>query len=407
MIEVVVAIFIFAILVVGMTVTMGSSLNLVRNDRNRSVAANLAAQEMDTVRSTDFERLPIGQSVTTQDVGAVTYRITRESEWVTKSASAGACDAPSGSRPAYVRVNVAVTWPSMRGVQPVQSNTIITPPVGAYDPVTGHIGVKVLDRDGQPESMILVTIAGPTSQSQQTNSDGCAFFAFIPEGAYTVTASATGYVDLQGVSAPTQPAGVVVGAITSISFQYDQAATLSIALLGKDTGSPAPGSDMGLYLHNTHLTPETMSVVGAGSPRTISGLFPYADGYEAWVGDCADADPAYYAGGSRASVAAEPGATTTANIPLPEVRVIVETDPGDGSMVPVPGQQVDAAHGTGCTQTFLIGQTDVNGELAFALPWGTWEIWVGGVLIETVALDPTIPPADGDGAWPWDLAVIQ
>jgi len=404
MIEVMVAIFIFALLVVGMTVTMGSTLNMVRNDRNRSVAANLAAQEMDTVRSTAFEALPIGQSVTTQDVGNVTYTITRESEWVTKSASAGACDAPSGSRPAYVRVNVLVTWPAMRGVRPVESNTIITPPVGAYDPVTGHIGVKVLDRDGKGEPSISVAIAGPTSQSQQTNSDGCAFFAFVPEGSYTVTASAAGYVDLQGVSAPTQPAGVVVGAITNISFQYDQAATLSLALVGKDTGSAAPASSMGLYLHNTHLTPETMSVVGAGSPRTITGLFPYADGYEVWVGDCAEADPAYYVGGSRTSVAAEPGVTTTASIPLPEVRVIVQTDPGDGTMVPVPNQQVDAA---GCAGTFSIGQTDVSGQTVFALPWGTWGIWVGGVLIETVALDPTTPPADGDGAWPWDLPVIQ
>ncbi len=404
MIEVMVAIFVFALLVVGMTVTMGSTLNMVRNDRNRSVAANLAAQEMDTVRSTAFEALPIGQSVTTQDVGNVTYTITRESEWVTKSASAGACDAPSGSRPAYVRVNVSVTWPAMRGVRPVESNTIITPPVGAYDPVTGHIGVKVLDRDGKGEPSISVAIAGPTSQSQQTNSDGCAFFAFVPEGSYTVTASAAGYVDLQGVSAPTQPAGVVVGAITNISFQYDQAATLSLALVGKDTGSAAPTGSMGLYLHNTHLTPETMSVVGAGSPRTITGLFPYADGYEVWVGDCAEADPAYYVGGSRTSVSAEPGATTTASIPLPEVRVVVQTDPGDGTMVPVPNQQVDAA---GCAGTFSIGRTDVSGQMVFALPWGTWGIWVGGVLIEAVALDPTTPPADGDGAWPWDLAVIQ
>jgi type II secretory pathway pseudopilin PulG len=407
MIEVVVAVFIFAVLVIAMTITMDSSLNLVRNDRNRSVAANLASQEMDTVRTTDFTALPIGQSVTTQDVGGVVYTITRESEWVTKSASAGACDAPSGSRPAYVRVNVAVTWPSMRGVPPVESNTIITPPVGAYDPVTGHIGVKVLDRDGQPQGMILATISGPTSQSQQTNSDGCAFFAFVPEGSYTVSVSAAGYVDLQGVSAPTQPAGVVVGAITSISFQYDRAASLAIALLGEDAGSAAPTGAMGLYLQNTHLTPETMSVMGAGSPRTIAGLFPYADGYEAWVGDCADADPAYYVGGSRTNVPAEPGVTTTATILLPEVRVAVQTDPGDGTMVPVPDQQVDASHAAGCTEAFSIGQTDESGQILFALPYGTWDISVGGMVIATVALDPTTPPADGDGLWPWDLAVLQ
>ncbi|MEW6059943.1 MAG: prepilin-type N-terminal cleavage/methylation domain-containing protein [Actinomycetota bacterium] len=413
MIEVAVAILIFAVLVVGMTVTMSSSLNLVRNDRNRSVAANLAAQEMDTARSTDFPDLPIGQYVHTEDVGGVSYTVTRESEWVTKDALAGACDAPSGSRPAYLRIDVSVTWQAMTGVRPVAAHTIVTPPVGAYDPNSGHIAVSVVDRDGQSQGGVPISVAGPQNESQITNSDGCAFFAFLPAGSYTVAASSLGYVDLQGVATPTQAASVVVAATTSIQFQYDQAATLALTPIGKDLGSAAP-PDVAVTLFNTHLLPTGMVVFpGVGVPRTIADLFPYADGYEAWAGSCADADPASYEEGSRGDpIPTEPGTTTAANVLMPEIRVTIQHFDSDlGAMVPVPGKQIDAAHspGDGCAsgESHSIGQTDANGQIVFALPYGTWTVTVdgGAVWSGSVTLSPASDPGDGDGSWPYDIAV--
>lgn len=406
MVEMVVAILVFAILIVGVTATMSTSLNMVRNNRNRSVAANLASQEMDTVRSTDFTDLPVGQTVTVQNVDTVPYTITRETEWVTKNASAGACDAPPGSRPAYLRVNVEVTWPSMSGIPPVDAHTILTPPVGAYDPNTGHIAVKVVDRDGFGEGGVSVAIAGPQNASQLTNSDGCAFFAFIPAGTYTVTASTGGYVDLQGVATPSQPASVAVGATTSVQFQYDRAATLQLTMAGSVFGSPAPSS-LTVSLYNTHILPNGVkSFPGAGNPRTISGQFPYADGYEVWAGDCAEADPASYPGGSRTTVAVNPGSTSAATVPLPEIRITVQQDLGGGTMAPVPGKQVSAV-GCGGADNFSIGQTDSGGQIVFALPYGTWQISVdgGSVYFGTVPLVPGTDPGDGDGSWPYDISV--
>src|SRR5581483_5190263 len=406
MVEMIVAILVFAILIVGVTATMSTSLNMVRNDRNRSVAANLASQEMDTVRSTDSTDLPIGQTVTVQNVDTVPYTITRETEWVTKNASSGACDAPPGSRPAYLRVNVEVTWPSMNGIPPVDAHTILTPPVGAYDPNSGHIAVKVVDRDGFGEGGISVAIAGPQNSSQLTNSDGCAFFAFIPAGTYTVTASAGGYVDLQGVASPSQPASVVVGATTSVQFQYDRAATLQLTMAGSVFGSAAPSS-LTISLYNTHILPAGVaSFPGSGNPRTISGRFPYADGYEVWAGDCAEADPAGYPGGSRTTVAVDPGAVTSATVLLPEIRITVQQDLGGGTMAPVPGKQVNAV-GCGGADNFSIGQTDATGQIVFALPYGTWQISVdgGSVYLGTVPLVPGTDPGDGDGSWPYDISV--
>ena len=47
-----------------------------------------------------------------------------------------------------------------------------------------------------------------------------------------------------------------------------------------------------ISLGNTHLLPlGVMPTSGSGNPRTITGLFPYADGYQTWAGACSDADP--------------------------------------------------------------------------------------------------------------------
>jgi hypothetical protein len=266
--------------------------------------------------------------------------------------------------------------------------------------------VSVVDRGGAPEEGVTIAVTGPESHSQLTNSDGCAFFAFLPAGAYTVTASATGYVDDQGVVGPSQPASVIVGATTSILFMYDQGATLDLTLTGKDAAGTAPTS-VAVSLGNSHILPSGTKVfAGSGSPRQISDLFPWLDGYEAWAGDCADADPETYPGGSRgAAIATAPGSTSSATVLMPEILVTVQHDPGDGTMVPVPGQAVQAIHAAdaGCPggETYSLGQTDANGQLLFALPYGTWQIEVAAVVVDTIPLGPTDPTG------PYDLQVTQ
>lgn len=401
MIEVLAAILIFGVLITGIASMQSTTLNLIRNNRHRAVAANLASEEMDTVRSTQFASLPVGQSVSTRTVDGISYTVTRESEWIPNNASAGACDAPPGSSPAYLRVNVAVTWPVMSGVEPVQANTIVTPPVGTYDENTGHLGVKVLDRDGQPIGGIPVAIAGPQAQSQSTSSDGCVFFAFLPPGSYTATVSETGYVSDQGVAAPAQGVAVVQGAIASLLFLYDRAATLDLTLLGKDAGHAAPAG-VPVVLFNTSILPSgTLLNAGSGSPRVISGLFPYAAGFSVWAGSCADADPAFHDGGARPDpIAVEPGTTTAGPVLMYDVFVTVTV-----GGLPSSGRTVTAVHAAdaGCPAgaSYTIGQTDALGEIRFALPYGTWQIQVDGSTVDT----PTLAPTDPTG--PYVVTVIQ
>ena len=275
MVELVVGIFIFALVIGGIVAGMSSSLNLTRQNRNRSIAANLASQEMDTVRSTEFTDLPLGSVTATQTVDAVPYTITRETQWVTPNATSGPCQAPSGSALAYLSVTVSVTWNNMAGVPAPVSHTVVTPPVGTYDTSRGHVSVLVLDAAGAPQEGIPVALTGPdVPETQTTTTDGCAFFAYKPSGEYTVTLSRASYVDDQGIASPVQSATVAAGSTVSLQFQYDGAATLSLSLLG-NTGGAAPTS-VPVTLGNTHILPSGEKMfTGSGSPRTISGLFPY------------------------------------------------------------------------------------------------------------------------------------
>jgi prepilin-type N-terminal cleavage/methylation domain-containing protein len=397
MVEVLVAILVFSVMIGGIATLQGSTMNVIRNNRHRSVAANLAADEMDTIRSTTFTAL-LGQlgAVTqpTVNIDGVPYTVLRETEWVSSDASAGACDAPADADPAFLRIRVTVTWPVMSGVKPVESNTIITPPVGTYDATSGHLAVSVVDRDGAPQEGVPVALAGPESASQITNSEGCVFFAFLTPGSYTATLNKSGFVSDQGVAAPVQTSAIATGAIASLLFQYDQAASLSLVLAGKGSGSAAP-STVPVMVANSHILPSGIlpPFTGSGSPRTISGLFPYSDGYEVWTGNCADADPLFHAGGVRDDpIEVTPGGATTAAVGMPEVLVTV-TSVSTG--LPIAGATISIVHAAaaGCTGgvTYTMGTTNAAGQRLFASPYGTWQIRVNGVVKATITLSPVDP----------------
>jgi prepilin-type N-terminal cleavage/methylation domain-containing protein len=388
-IELMVALTIFAVVMTGVASMLGSTLITTGNNRNRSVAANVAAQEMEIVRATPFAQLPVGQVISTQIIDGVLFTVTRDSEWITQDANGGACDAASGEALAFLRIDVKVTWPIMSGVTPVTSQTVITPPVGAYDPNSGHIAVSVRDRDAAPQDAVPVTVTGPVTKTQYTTSDGCAFFAYLPAGAYSVALSSAGFVDGQGNPSPSQVATVQVGATVPVEFDYDRASSLSLTLQAPGGGVPPDG--LPITIGNTHLLPSGTKVVpGApGVSRLVPNLFPYLDGYQVWSGACGDADPEgqksdgsgpYYPGASRdPALAVTPGAVTNGTVTLQKVRVYVEDQLG----IPVVGAVVTISHlpdnvcASGGNFT-LPGVTDLTGRLTTALPFGTWTFRVTG-----------------------------
>ncbi|HWC43908.1 MAG TPA: hypothetical protein VHK02_18135 [Actinomycetota bacterium] len=387
-VELLVAVTVFALVFAAVSIGIGRALEVNRGNRNRSAAAYLAARQLEEVRAKTFSSVALGRTTcvytTTSCNLPSPYTVVQDVAWASPGSTSTTCDVPatSGSTLAYKRVTVTVTWPDMGGVAPVTSQTLLTPPGGTFDANDGHILIQAFDRDALPLAGQTVSITGPQSASQTTSSDGCAFFAYLDPGTYTATMSTTGYVDRQGNQPATQSVGVTASQITKVQFDYDQAATLSVGLVAP-SGSVIPNGTYGIAMTvaNSNLTVGTksfqQSATGSGTTRTVTPLFPYASGYQVWAGDCADADPATYSGGSRGTVlAANPAGTTSGSASLDAVDVVVKR-----SGVAVSGATIQATHaaGTGCTAGETLttpsgNTTDSTGKLRLALPYGAWTV---------------------------------
>ncbi len=407
LIELVVAISLFAIMSSAIVASISSGLNLTRNNRNRAVAANLASQRMDQLRAMSFTQLEaqLGtqapQTVVVPNPGGTPYTVTTTVNPVPVNSTSDPCDANGTSTNDLVfRVDVSVTWPSMHGVTPADAHTVISPPVGLYDQTgLGFLGVKVLGADGKAVSGVPVTVTpAVTPATNSTDTNGCAFFSGAAAGSYVVSLGSAGYVDRQGNPSPTQTVGVTANTITQVGFDYAQAATLNVTLAGNG-GATVP-SNVAVTLGDTDFQPNgTHAFTGSGTTRSIGNLFPTTAGYTAWAGDCADADPEgssasgpYWQGGQRgAPVAVTPGQSAATTITLPSVSVSVQQ-----GGVALAGTDVVAVHAsdTGCPsgESYDLGATDSTGTVTAALPYGTYALQVTGHTVSgqpTAMLDPT------------------
>jgi type II secretory pathway pseudopilin PulG len=371
LVELVVSITLLALLMLGLGASLGAGLRLIRTDRQRVVAANLATQQMERVRSLPFSSVPLGRTEVTETVDGVAYSVRQDVEWQDQGSDNGPCD--GGTTLDYVRVDVSIRWADMAGVAPVESQTLLAPTAGSFDPSKGNIAVQLRDRDAADLGSVPVKATGPSGTiTRSTTASGCAFFLGLTPGAYTVSLSSTGFVDGQGVASPSQPVSVTAGGTASRQFDYDQAATLSLTMTAPGGGTVP--SDLAISLGNTHYpTPRYKTFTGAGTVRTIGNLFPYPEGYQAWAGSCADARPPTATDDAiDGPLSTSPGQTTTGIVQIPTVTLQVLR-----AGVPVPGVSVTAAHDPTCTSSFVVGTTDATGTVRAVVPFGRWQFRVG------------------------------
>ena len=125
---------------------------------------------------------------------------------------------------------------------------------------------------------------------------------------------------------------------------------------------------------------------GTGATRTLTNLYPFNDGYDAWAGDCADADPEgtdasgvlYWPGATRPDTfAVDPNTATSGTITMPTVQVNFTRASGTTSV------NVVAVHASGdprCAsgETLTVASFTTNGSTTVALPYGTWTLQVTG-----------------------------
>jgi prepilin-type N-terminal cleavage/methylation domain-containing protein len=418
LVELMVAIVLFGLLSGAALTTLNLAINTTRHDRNRATASTLAERELEITRNqfnnvlqgpktitvnqvTNPNPLPGGTVGQPLVVDGTKYTVVREAEWSTPTGlpTSSPCDNGGTAELAYLHVHVEVTWSRMGSIPPVVNDTLLAPPKGTYAANTGHIGVKVVDRNGAPLEGVPVIISGASTGSGVTSGDGCAVFAFLPVGNYTVKTSKPGYVNSKNVSNPSYAATVQIGQMTKVAVDYDQAAALNISFDRPSGGYNDPATiPYGVTLANSGLVPSGMAAyTGTGSPRTLSNLWPYLSGYQLWAGDCLDADPQYYGGARTAPVAVDPGVTASPDVDLQPVDISVmklSTGLLQSGLTIVATHAPDAGCPSG--ESYTLGVTNSGGVKA-ALPYGKWTLSIAsppaGATTQVITLTPTAPSA--------------
>jgi prepilin-type N-terminal cleavage/methylation domain-containing protein len=414
LIEVIFAIMIFALIAMAATSGFITEIAMENKSRNRVAAAGLAASEIDNARSVAPSSLVVGSTGYDTWVGKLKYHVQRDVAYVPLNSTQGACDggANNGAQVKVYRVDAVVTWPKMGNTPAVRAETQISPE--ADQAATQYnIGIKVLDEFNTGVNAKPVTLTGPmgTLVSNST-SDGCAFFVDLDAGTYTATINTAGWVDNQLNSIATAVVTVPSGTGTTVTspLNYTPSAILNLTMPG-DATHPLP-ANVPVTISNPSLVPQTRKAAGTGAVRTIGpttpfGLFPYAAGYQAWLGSCADADPEgssvtapigpYYPGMLRdPAYTVTAGNTTSGTLDGDAVELLFK----NGANAPVPGVTVTAKHlaDSVCPAVSYVlnGTSDASGFIGATLPYGKWTLNFSTLPVGSTATAVPVTLAPGD-----------
>lgn len=409
LIEVLVAMMIFAFISTGVIYTMISVASVGRDSRARQVATNLASGEIDLARDTKDIFAVVDADRAPQVFNGDSFHVHVDAQWVSDpnlDFTCGGAGAGAGGALRYKRVNVTVTWDNMRSsTEPVRADTVIGPDEQINDPAKGTILVSVLNGAGTGNPNVAVSVS-PTVPSviNPTDSQGCTYIMRVAPGTYTVSVSKTGYVDSNHNATASQSVSVTAGKTASVNFQYDSAATYRAVM------SPAWVPPAGVTLRfptnlkttfwNTYGRYPRTPTSGAGSMTPQFKLHPYSTGYQAYAGECDAADPGLWpdvnaagqdwAGVRADAAAATPGGTVDVGVP---VGVVTIAGGGTGTYLKAVSQNVGIAGLAECPSTVVYEYGSVlgAGPTTIALPYGKWFLYRGG----TAAFTPGTPIGSG------------
>lgn len=301
LVEVVIALMVFAVITTGSILAVGLSLSMAGDNRGREVAANLAAQEIDLARAANATLLESG-TTTYPGINGTDFTVVREVNWVTSGGVDSQCltGATGAGSLFYKRVNVTVTWKGMRAsTTPVRADTVLSPDGKIYDATTGTILVSVTDQTGAGVRGVIATVTPAADVSPNTaktleavsvpaptDRNGCAFAIKVAPGVYTVTLSrADGevWVSPDQNRSPSQQVTLGSGSSTNAKFDYARADQYQLTWA---SGSAIRASNQSV----TFVSGTTRSVVTA--PADVQYLYPQSSGYQVFGGTYAKAGTA-------------------------------------------------------------------------------------------------------------------
>jgi Tfp pilus assembly protein PilV len=388
MVEAVVAAAILVIVVLGVLKGLDTANKSSGREKARAVAAALTEQDQERLRSFRAVDLANYDNTRILTVNNVKYTIESRAEWVRDSTGGTESCNNSASQADYMRIVTKTTSGFVTTpIPPITMASLVAAPIGAFGANQGTLGVQVNDRDGNGVPGKTVYISGTAILDNPTNAVGCAIFAYVPAGPYTVTLNQTGWVDPAGKTISTKSPTVTSGTVAIETMPYDQASSVTATF---DTVTAHDGL---VPAKATSLSGSNASVPTTGGLRTwgagptfkssidATGMFPFDDGYGMFGGGCTGADPTrdplysdYYDDNPDEFVQPQPGLAAPAiSLRLPSTNLKVLNN---GAQILTPVHVVFTSKSPGCSEKFsFTGTTYSDGSIKEpALPFGDYQV---------------------------------
>jgi Tfp pilus assembly protein PilV len=397
MVEAIVAAMLLVMVALGVLKGLDTAQQSSGREKARSTAAALTEQDQERLRSFRAVDLANYDETRTINVNNVDYTVQSQVDWVRDSTGGTQSCNNSATQADYMRITSTTTSNLVNTpIKPITQSSLVAPPVGAFGANQGSLGIQVNGRDGTGMEDVMVTITGPTTISNPTNSAGCAIFAYVPVGAYTASVNTNGWVDKGGNQSTSVGATVSNGTVNVKNLDYDQAASVD-GIFDTETlgGATVPAQTTQLSAANggvptgpfAPFAGERVWDPTGGALGTISatGLYPFADGYNLYGGGCPGADPTkndpdyFTTFGANSVVSVDPATASPATkvrIPSINLRVLYNGAPLAAVYLPFTRILVTSTS-TNCTEKFNFAapSTDLNGwMLQPALPFGTYKV---------------------------------
>jgi hypothetical protein len=355
----------------------GASKASGRN-RNRTVAAYLAQQDQERMRTMDAAALSGYTASRVVTVAGVKYTVSSSATQVSDTSGSISCTNKS-STASYLRIRSSVADPSGKNA-PVVQDSLLSPKPG-----DGNAAVQVVDRTGTTGVQnVPVQLQESPNTTTNTDSGGCSLFTFLDNATqYHVGFSLTGYVDVNGVNSVSGPITLVPGTVSITQFQYDKAGTITATYPGVCTGLTVGDSHMTLNpairtFDSTTTPPGTCS----GATNMATSLFPFTDKYSVYAGSCQSNDPTQQSPAQTATFApiVTPGNNSNVTVQEPPISLLVQRKTGTNTTIRATSANVKITE-TDCANSFTGASTSLNGNttgnnFSQGYPYGKYSVCV-------------------------------
>lgn len=301
------------ILVSAMTATygmLGASGRAEQDQRLRSQSYAIAQDDQSRLRSLRISQLMTLDQTRTVTQDGSTFTVHSVGGFVNDLSGTTSCDDVNSSAD-YVKVTSTVNWSGGNGHAPTAIESIIAPPNGTFSADRGTLAVAVRDSQGNPVAGVPLSLSSVGSQT--TGSNGCALFANVPEGDYTLTPStATGVVDKDGNAPGPLTVSVVGQSTNTVALLYDNPGTVRVTFKTRIGGQILTSKADSIVVFNSGMTNGAVfGTIGDEQAAIASGdLFPFSSPDTVYAGNCSYNNP------NPTNIANPPAAAALASVQI-------------------------------------------------------------------------------------------